>query len=114
MFLALQAQILIANSDPPFEVSFWPCGRWRYERARELKHVMTNFETEYEVSGHSTGFIISAAIPEADKLAIGELEILVAWASALSFRAIEKGFQGWSVRYTTFHLYICLLIWFFR
>ncbi|CEJ91969.1 hypothetical protein VHEMI07650 [[Torrubiella] hemipterigena] len=96
--------------DLPFKVGFWPNGQKPYEGAREPAYSTNNYETGTEVSGHSTAFIISAAIPEAEKLAIGELEILVAWESALSFRAVEKGFQGWSMNVITAWSTTCRLI----
>lgn len=81
----------------PVNIGHVPYRDGSHRLTRLLAGSLLHSDADQHPTGHSTGLVICGSTPEVDKLSIGELDILATWAMGLSFRAIEKGFQGWSV-----------------
>lgn len=77
--------------------SYEPIKDGSHRLARMLMTDLTHLDADIHHAGHSSGLVICGDIPKVDCLAIGELDIIATWALGLCLRAVDKGFQGWSV-----------------
>lgn len=96
--------ILIVYRELPCSIGHHPYDDNSYRCARTFFGPLNHFETDKRTTtGHSTGFAICGAMPEIDRLALGELDIIASWALALSFRAAKEGFHKWTVCYLIYN-----------